>query len=168
MKGFNKGKTVLEFDKIMSIASGFAYTDSGKQAILDSVPSPDPVVVNRLLDETEEALHLLTYKGAPPLSCASGIANAVDRSYKGAVLTPQELLSIASLLRTAIAVKQYGAGKEHKALAVYFGELVEQRPLADEIERIIIAEDMIADDASDDLYRIRRAIRRAEKHFKTR
>ncbi|MBQ5791299.1 MAG: hypothetical protein IIW19_01160, partial [Clostridia bacterium] len=81
MKGFNKGKTVLEFDKIMSIASGFAYTDSGKQAILDSVPSPDPVVVNRLLDETEEALHLLTYKGAPPLSCASGIANAVDRSY---------------------------------------------------------------------------------------
>ena len=166
MKGFEKGKIVLEFDKIMAIAAGFAYTDSGKSAILDSYPSSDPVVVNRRLDETEEALELLTYKGAPPLSCANGILNAVERSHKGAVLTPQELLSIAALLRTAIAVKQYGAGKEHKALGVYFGELVEQRPLAEEIERIIIAEDMIADDASDDLYRIRRAIRRAENEVR--
>ena len=127
---------------------------------------PNPVTREELLDETEEALHLLTYKGAPPLSCASGIVHAVERSYKGAVLTSKELLSIASLLRTAIAVKQYGAGKELKALEVYFGELVEQRPLADEIERIIIAEDMVADDASDDLYRIRRAIRRAENEVR--
>ena len=64
MKGFEKGKIVLEFDKIMAIAAGFAYTDSGKSAILDSYPSSDPVVVNRRLDETEEAVELLTYKGA--------------------------------------------------------------------------------------------------------
>ena len=166
MKGFEKGRTVLEFDKIMAIAAGFAYTESGKEAILGSIPSTDPVQVNRKLDETEEALELLTYKGAPPLYCASGILHAVERSHKGAVLTAMELLSIAALLRTVTAVKQYGAGKEHKALEVYFSELMEQKSLAAEIERIIIAEDMIADDASDDLLRIRRAIRRAESEVR--
>ena len=166
MKGFEKGRTVLEFDKIMAIAAGFAYTESGKEAILGSIPSTDPVVVNRKLDETEEALELLTYKGAPPLYCASGILHAVERSHKGAVLTATELLAIAALLRTVTAVKQYGAGKEHKALEVYFFELMEQKSLAEEIEHIIIAEDMIADDASDDLLRIRRAIRRAENEVR--
>jgi len=162
MKGFTRGQSVLEFDKILSIASTFAYTEGGKQAILASVPSPDPVVVTRLLDETEEALELLTYKGAPPLSCGHGIIDAVERSHKGAILTAAELLSVAGLLRTAIAVKQYAAGKEQKALGVYFHALLEERHLANEIDRIIIAEDMIADDASDALLRIRRSIRRAE------
>ena len=114
MKGFNRGQTVLEFDKILSIASTFAYTEGGKQAILESAPSSDPVVVTRLLDETEEALELLTYKGAPPLSCRAGIVDAVERSHKGAILTANELLAVAALLRTAIAVKQYAAGKERQ------------------------------------------------------
>ena len=162
VKGIERGRTVLEFDKIASAASAFAHTDGGKQAIEACMPSADPVVVNRLLDETEEALELLTYKGAPPLSAAASVPDAVERSCKGAILTPLELLAIASLLRTASAAKQYASGRELRALGVYFDALLENRPLSDRIERTILAEDQIADDASDELYRIRRAIRKAE------
>lgn len=162
LKGFERGRTVLEFDKIAAAASAFAYTDDGKRAVEACKPSPDPVVVNRLLDETEEALELLTYKGAPPLSASASIPDAVERSRKGAILTIPELLAVAALLRTAIAVRQYAAGRSLQALGVYFDALLENRPLADKIERTIIAEDQIADDASDDLYRIRRSIRKAE------
>lgn len=162
LKGFERGRTVLEFDKIVSTAAIFAYTDGGRHAVEACIPSPDPVVVNRLLDETEEALELLTYKGAPPLSASSGIPDTVERSQKGAVLTTQELLAVASLLRTASAVRQYAAGRAPRALGVYFDALLEDRALANKIEQTIIAEDQIADDASDDLYRIRRSIRKAE------
>lgn len=161
-KGFQKGRTVLEFDKVVAAACTFAYTEGGRQAIASCEPSCDPVVVNRLLDETEEALELLTYKGMPPLSGAATILNAVERSNKGAILTAQELLAVAALLRTAIAVKQYAANQELKALQVYFGALLEERHLAEQIEHAILAEDLLADDASEDLYRIRRSIRKAE------
>lgn len=162
MKGFERGRTVLEFDKVLENASACAYTEGGKKKILGTVPSEDRVVVERLLDETTEALELLTYKGAPPLSGTTDVGDAVDRSVKGAILTPPELLSVARLLKTAIAVRQYAENKEFNALYPYFSALIEEKTLANEIERIIIAEDMIADDASDNLYRIRRAIKKAE------
>ena len=101
LKGIARGRTVLEFDKIAAIASAYAYTDGGKHAVATCAPSADPVVVGRLLDETEEALELLTYKGAPPLSAAASVPDAVERSCKGAILTPLELLAIAALLLTA-------------------------------------------------------------------
>ncbi len=166
MKDFARGKTVLEFDKITAAAASFAYTEGGKQGVIDCVPSTDPVTVERLLDETEEALELLTYQGAPPLSGSPAILQTAERSNKGALLTIPELLAVAGLLRAAIAVKQYAAGRELKTLGVYFSTLLEERGLAREIERVIIAEDQIADDASDELYRIRREMRKAENEVR--
>ncbi|MBQ0091991.1 MAG: hypothetical protein KBS45_01520 [Clostridiales bacterium] len=57
MKGFERGRTVLEFDKVLENASACAYTEGGKKKILGTVPSEDRVVVERLLDETTEALN---------------------------------------------------------------------------------------------------------------
>lgn len=162
LKGIERGRTVLEFDKILAAASSCAYTDAGKEAMTRCVPSSDPVVVGRLLDETEQALDLLTYKGAPPLSVSSCIPNAVERSCKGAVLTIPELLAAASLFRTVSALRQYAGEKAGPAVRVYFTALLENRPFAERVERALPAEDQVADDASDELYRIRRSIRKAE------
>jgi len=163
MKGFNRAKTILEYDKIIVRVSSFATTNTAKEEILSQIPQTDPVIVSRLLDETEQALSLLVFKGKPGFSAPDGVINSVDRAEKGAMLTMPELLNIASLLRAVSSVKKYPEGKDVPALEPYFSSLIDARGLAEEIGMKIIGEDQMADDASTELYRIRRDIRRAEQ-----
>ncbi len=162
MKGFTKAKTILEYDKIIETVSSFATTAAAKEKLLNTVPETDSVIISRLLDETEQAYELSVVKGKPTFSAPDGVVDAADRAEKGAMLTPPELLNIASMLRAVTYVKKYPEGKDIPALYPYFSTLTEVRPLAEEISMKIIGEDMIADDASSELYRIRRDIRRAE------
>ncbi len=162
MKGFQRANTILEYDKIISRVASFAATASGHALLGDTIPSTDKVIVSRLLDETEEALNLLVFKGMPSFSAPDGVVHAADRAEKGATLTMPELLNIASLLRAVGAVKKYPVGKDIPALEPYFSSFMEARGLADEIGMKIIGEDTVADDASHELYKIRRDIRRAE------
>ncbi len=163
MNGFNRAKTILEYDKIINKVSNFATTNNAKIKLLEQIPETDPVIVSRLLDETEQALSLLVFKGKPSFSAPDGVENAVDRAEKGAMLTMAELLNIASLLRSVSSIKRYPEGKDVPSLEPYFSALIEARSLADEISRKIINEEQMADDASTELYRIRRDIRRAEQ-----
>jgi len=162
MKGFNRAKTILEYDKIISKVASFAVTKSANASICEMCPQTDGVIISRMLDETEEALNLLTFKGSPSFSAPEGVVNSADRAEKGAVLTMSELLNIASMLRAVGSVKKYPEGKDIPALYVYFSTLTEARGLAEEIGMKIIGEDAVADDASPELYRTRKEIRRVE------
>ena len=163
MKGFTKAKTILEYDKIINYVATFATTTPARAQISQTVPETDRVRISRLLDETEQALELLTVKGKPTFSAPEGVVDSADRAEKGAMLTLTELLNIASMLRAVGYVKRYPEGKDVPALYPYFSTLTESKALAEEINMKIIGEDMIADDASGELYRIRREIRRAEE-----
>lgn len=163
MKGFTRAKTILEYDKIINYVASFATTSPAKSIVAETVPATDKVIISRLLDETEQALELLTLKGKPTFSAPEGVIDSADRAEKGAMLTMGELLHIASMLRAVGYVKRYPEGKDIPALYPYFSTLTESRALAEEINMKIIGEDMIADDASGELYRIRREIRRAEE-----
>ena len=107
MKGFLKSKKILEYDKIISRVASMAKTAPAKLKIIDTVPNTDPVTVERLLNETEEALDLLILKGFPSFSAPMGVIDSIDRAEKGATLTLGELLGIGSLLRSVINVKKY-------------------------------------------------------------
>ena len=166
MKGFTKARTILEYDKIINQVATFAVTDFAKGTIKETVPEIDSVIISRLLDETEEALGLLTFKGSPTFSAPETVIDSADRAEKGAMLTMLELLNIASLLRAVGYIKKYPEGKDIDALYPYFSTLVESRGLAEEISMKIIGEDTVADDASPELYRIRRELRRAEERVR--
>ncbi len=166
MKGFQKANSVLEYDKIISKLASFAATASAHSALTETVPQTDGVIVSRLLDETEEALNLLTIKGMPTFSAPQGIIHSADRAEKNATLTMPELLNIASLLRAVSSVKKYPAGKDIPALEPYFTSFMDVKGLAEEIGMKIVGEDTLADDASPELYRIRREIRRAETNVR--
>jgi len=168
MGNFDKSLKTLEYDKIRKIVSSLAATEGAAEAILNLVPSDDIVAVNRLLDETAAAVGMITLKGAPPFGGVKNIAPAVDRAEKGAVLTPRELLDIASMLRTVAALRRYAASRNQTepALDAYFGALAENPALEKNISRAVVAEDIIADDASDKLYRIRREIKKCENSVK--
>ena len=166
MKGFERAKTILEYDKIIARVASFAITKSANISICDIIPQTDEIIVSRMLDETEEALNLLVFKGSPAFSAPEGVVDSADRAEKGAVLTPAELLNIASMLRAVGSVKKYPEGKDIPSLYVYFSTLTEFRGLAEEIGMKIIGEDTIADDASPELYKIRREIRRTESSIR--
>lgn len=163
-----KSIKTLEFDKILDILASYADSEYAKQLILETVPSDDKVIIDRLQDETTAAFELVTHKSRPPLGRSKDIRQSIERAVKGAVLTTAELLSVASLLRSAAAVKKYGAHKsgEETVLDPYFAAITPLPVLTRSITDSIIAEDMIADTASDKLLKIRKDIKRCESNVK--
>ncbi len=163
MKGFEKASKLLEFDKILALISAQAATEGAKELIAALEPSDDIVVVTRLQQETDDAKQMTLKKSAPPFGRVKDILPSVERAEKGAALIPRELLDIAALLRAGTALLKY-AGNIHESgrLERYFSAITENNFLERKISSAIIAEDMIADDASDNLYRIRRDMRKCE------
>lgn len=168
MDRFSKSLKTLEYDKILSILSSLSSTEGAAEQILSLTPSYDMVIVNRLLDETTRAVEMVTVKGSPPFGRAKNIVPAVQRAVKGAVLTPRELLHIASLLRSTASLKKYAVSRNEPAsvLDVYFEALTEQNSLEKKISIAIAAEDIISDNASDKLYKIRKDIKKCESGVK--
>ena len=163
MKNYDKSKKILEFDKILSSVAALAATDGAKQSILNTVPSTDYVTVLRLQKETTDAKEISVKKGRPPFGGAKDITEALDRAKKEAILSPRELLDISYLLRTVSSLKRYYSGSsDNNSLNVYFVSLLENSFLEKKISTAIIAEDLIADEASTELYHLRKEIKKCE------
>ncbi len=163
MESFAKASRILEYDKVIEKLTFFVRTESGKAKVMELEPSDDAVIVKRRLAETAKAKELLAKRSMPPFGSGKDIIPSVERAGKGATLSPRELLDIQSLLRSASALKAYPARSEDLGpLNEYFDLLRENRTLERAIGDAIIAEDMIADSASDELFRIRRSIRKCE------
>ena len=94
--------------------------------------------------------------------------SAAERAYKGAILSPIELLEVASLFHSARAVADYGSVDRtfETCLDEIFARLMPNRELENKITKSIISEDMIADEASPALADIRRKIRLANNKIK--
>ncbi len=167
MKNFEKSKKILEFNKILQSVAALAATEGAKKAILETVPSTDEFTVLRLQKETTDAKELSVQKGRPPFGGAKDITDALIRAKKEAILSPRELLDISYLLKTVSALKRYYGGSiDGNSLNVYFVSLLENQFLEKKISTAIISEELIADEASDELYRIRKEIRKCENSIR--
>ena len=162
MKGFDKAGRVLEFDRITERLASLAATEGAAEALRSLQPADDGASVNRLLDQTADARAMMTVKSQPPFGRAKNITPHIERAVKGATLTTRELLDVASLLRTVGALKKYGAGGGAGSLHDFFRLLTENNFLEKSISGAIAAEDMLSDNASDELFSIRRSIRKCE------
>ena len=151
----------LEFDKIINMLVECAATDGAKARARALAPSDDYDVVVDRLTKTDDAKRLINAKGYPAFSAPERATAAADRAYKGATLSPAELLDVASLLRSARALLDYiNTDKPFETkLDGVFARLIANRTLEDKITRSILSEDMIADEASRELAEIRRKIR---------
>ena len=162
-----KALSVLEFDKIRETLSTYAPTEGARAKALSLLPSEHYDIVVKRQTETADARRLIACKGYPPFVGDEGVADAVGRTEKGAPLSPRELLTVASVLRGARLFVEYIEAKEFEtSLDVYFSRLTPVRPLEERITRIIIGEDMVADEASPALTDIRRKIRAANNRIK--
>jgi DNA mismatch repair protein MutS2 len=164
----SKVLTTLEFDKIIDMLVDCAATDGAKAMARSLTPSCDYDEIVKRQAATEDAKRLINAKGYPAFSAVDGVVSSADRAYKGAVLSPRELLDIASLFRSSRMILDYINTDKlfDTSLDEIFTRLIPNRELETKITRAILSEDMIADEASAELAEIRRKIKAANNKIK--
>lgn len=168
MKNFEKASKTLEFDKILVMLADCASTEGAKQKALALCPETDRDRIELKQQETEEAKRLSGIKGAPSFFGVTDISDEVERTCKGAQLSMAELLAIGRVLTCARTLKKYPE-EEHSCshpLYTYFYRLMPDPKLERAITSSILAEDLIADDASPELASIRRKIKTVNNRVK--
>ncbi|MBE5779307.1 MAG: endonuclease MutS2 [Clostridiales bacterium] len=159
---------VLEFTKIREMLAQNAITEDGRQKCLELVPYTDLGDVNHALNETEEAVVLLTYLGTNPLVSYPEVKDAIIMAQKGASLSPRMLLDIASFLRAARSARA-ALVRDREDTPILKGiasRLTVLEHVENEITQAILSEEEIADRASSELHQIRRQIRSANERMR--
>ena len=157
-----KTLTKLEYDKIAALLEEEASSFRGRQLCRRSKPLTDIGKINTLQEQTAAAFTRIVRKGRISFGDAVPIEESMKRLEIGGALSISELLRISRLLANTARVKSYGRHDTQEdsadCLDAYFDCLEPLTPLANEIERCIVSEDEISDDASPGLKRIRRSI----------
>ena len=145
-----------------------AHTEGARAMAARLSPSDDPEEILRRQRRTTDAKRLLDAKGTPSFGYVRDVGEICERADKGAVLSPRELLDVACVLRTSRLLVDYCHGNHifDTVLDEIFDRLTPDRPLEDKITRAIVAEDLIADEASPTLADIRRKIRSTNNRIK--
>jgi len=152
----------LEFNTVLQQVSAYAISQSAKDLILNLTPIPDFNIIKKLLAETGEAFWLINKNVIPSFNFDS-----VDEILKKAKilykLTLRELLAVKRLLRTARLCISTIKNVEYANipnLYSYTDFIYQNKFLEDELERCIINEEEIADDATEELLAIRKKIKK--------
>ena len=161
----------LEFDKILDKSIEEAVSDPGREALRGLHFLTDAVALRAELTRVTEMRDCLRYDDAFPFSEFSDVRAEVKKAeVEGAFLRSSALLAIKQLLVLTRNVKAFFSQRSDKY------PLLQQTvravvPLADlerEIDRVIDPSAEIRDRASDNLYRIRQAIRKKESDARRR
>ncbi|MCR5487263.1 MAG: endonuclease MutS2 [Lachnospiraceae bacterium] len=157
----------LEYHKIISMLTDLASTREAKDLCENTVPLKDRHEIERLQDETEAALNRIFKNGSLKFGGVKNIRSAVQSSVREFILSPIELMDIASTLETCSRIRQYGKDAPEDILSDRFECLEPIRPLSDSIRRSILSEEEIADDASPELKSIRRRIKQSNDRIRS-
>ncbi|MCI2062259.1 MAG: endonuclease MutS2 [Eubacteriaceae bacterium] len=165
-----KAIRVLEYDKIINMLSDQAGSEMTKKIISELQPSNDIRIVRDTLDETTEAVSLITHKGPLPLGNFYDIGDFLELTKKGGSLNMGQLLRILYNLSVARSVTAYMKGDipELPILESITEVVAVFKDLEEDIDRCIISEDEMADNASSELRTIRRSIQRQNEAIKVR
>ena len=165
----NKHFLALELDKVLELLA--AKTTSGASAARarEIIPYDDWRDVTRAVGRTADINSLSVRFGTPGLGGIRDCSPEVKRAQIGGRLSIPELLAVGRVLRTIRAVRDWRRQGEEETSADYlFDALTPNRALEEELDRCILSEDELQDDASPDLASIRRKIRKAQLSIRER
>jgi DNA mismatch repair protein MutS2 len=158
----------LEFDKVREQVSAYCTNSIGKQAIDELVPETDFDTVVELLEEMDEGLSILRVKGSVPMGGIFDVRPHARRSQIGGMLSPMELMEIASTIRASRILRNFieDIESENTIEIPHFSERKEQMPiltaLQHEINDCIDDNGTVLDSASQALRSIRQSLRSEE------
>lgn len=153
--------TTLEYNKIIDLLTEKADSEPGKKLCRDLVPSTDLSAIRTAQRETKDALARLFRIGGTSFGSNRDLGFSIRSLEIGSSLSMSELLKLASFLDNVSRIKTYGKKERedlpNDSLDAYFEGLTPMTQLANEINRCILSEEEMADDASPKLKSIRRS-----------
>ncbi|MBU3217128.1 endonuclease MutS2 [Clostridium estertheticum] len=158
-----KSLKVLEYYKIKEKIKAYTHTTAGKDIIDNLEPYTNVYEVREHLEETNEALLLLSRKGSAPFEGIYDVRSAIIRASKEASLMPMQLLRIAQMLRCARLFQNYVGNKTDELSSRVLEDIcigiVPIKKLEDEIFMAIISDEEISDRASSLLFSLRKSLK---------
>lgn len=166
-----KSMEKLEYSKVINQLSEYTVSDLGKQKVKELRPEITHDKVERMLEETDDAVNILRLKGGIPLASFHDVRPYVKRMEIGAVLSGEELILIGQLIKGMHEIIHFftDLNKEDiKLLHLY--ELIDQLIELPQLQRRIYAtlteSGSVLDDASTALRSIRTSIRQTESNVR--
>ena len=165
-----KTLNVLEYNKIIRMLEEQAGSEMTKKVISELKPFHGVSEIRESLAETTEAVRLINFKGPLPVGGFYDIAESVSFARKGGTLTMAQLLKVLYNMKTAERTVAFLKGDipDIPQICSIAELIVVPKKLADEIDRCILSEDEMADNASPELRSIRRAIVRQNEALKVK
>ena len=165
-----KALQTLEYPKILSQLAHYAVSSMGKDKARALTPSIDREEIQAFQRETSDAASMIIRKGGIPLGGLKDIRAALKRVRIGGILSMEELLHIADVLRVCHKVKSYAQRENEEegypSLEPLFQNIQPLPHLEKEITRCIISEEEMADEASSALRDIRRKMKNLQERVK--
>lgn len=159
---------VLEYEKILEEVAGQARSSVIKNKILNLAPMTNADEIKEELENTAQMVGVISRFGNIDLFGLYDFSDMIGYVRKRGILEPYELLQVNDLLRVAEYLKDYGKDIEEPYIKDVFARISTNDFIKDEIERSIISEDEIADNASSELRNIRRQKARKEADIKAK
>ena len=166
----SKTLRLLDYKRIIQMLSAMAGSQLGRDRIAGLSIMNDVRSVKEALTETTEAVSVIVYKGSIPVGEFGDISQLLNIARKGRVLSMRDLLAVRRSIAGVREVKAFLSEDVPEIPSISeISDLLEPQPkLESEINRCILSEDEMADNASSELKRIRRDIRNKNESIKSR
>ena len=152
----------LEYDKIIQLLTDKADSQPGKDICSRLTPSTNIQNIRKSQRETKDALGRLFQSGSTSFGNNRDLGFSIKSLENGSPLSASELLKIAGFPDNVHRIRSYGRKEREDAasdsLEDYFNQLSPLTQVANEINRCILSEEEIADDASPGLKNVRRSM----------
>ncbi len=163
----------LEFPKVLEILSKFTKTNYAKELIQNTCDSFSFNDALRLKKETEEAYLALVRLGDIPLGGLYEMKDSLKRCKAGSILNEAELLNVVGLLDCGVNVSKYFKNLETIKVEVenikkYSDNVITPQALKTNITLAISPEGRINDNASRELFMVRRSLVSLENRLRSK
>lgn len=162
----------IEYHKILQMLNGFVDSDSAKQEVLNLKPMTDFNQVQQGLDELRTTMNLCRTYSKPSFTGLYNLDSIAKRLKAKGVLNNVELLRVKDNCYLSKKAYEYftqidkNIDNLNPAIVDKFQSIVPLYDLEREISKCILNDEDIADDASKELLRIRKAIFRSKESVK--
>lgn len=162
----------LEYPTILEKLASYCHTYIGKDLAYNLLPSNKKEDVQKMLNETAEAVGLIQRNSTPPISEITNIEIYLKLLESYTQISAKALLDIANILEMSAELREYFYNfSEHEDFTIlkdFFYELYSNSSISDKIKKSILDENTLADTASQNLANIRRKKRRLEQDIKNK
>ncbi len=163
-----RSRDILEFPQVLLSLEKLAVSREGQELCRSLTPTSELGLANLRQKETQDTLEVLLRRGQAPLQGLHYVRPSLKRAeMPGAVLSCRELMQLGSFLEAVSRLSTYPPeSPDENEFYKLLRNLLPQPSLQRDLQKSIIGEDELADDASPELLRLRQAQARSQAQIK--